>query len=78
MHSSNIQLNSALVRTNRPAGRFFDGGIMELEQSKAAGIIAGFITGALCGAAIANYIIFPAMLGGTITEVLQMLSRVHR
>lgn len=39
------------------------------ELAKAIGWIAGIITGVL----IANYIIFPALLGGTLSEVVQAL-----
>ena len=41
------------------------------ELAKVIGWIAGIITGVL----IANYIIFPALLGGTLSEVAQALSK---
>ena len=44
-------------------------------NAERTGSITGIIAGLVSGYLIANYLIFPALLGGTITEVLQALSQ---
>lgn len=49
--------------------------LAESQMEKILGKGFGTLTGFVMGALIANYIIFPFLLGGTIGEVLQALSQ---